>query len=175
MKSERGSITVEASMIVTIALGITFFVFFAAAYLYDMHRLQALSTVSAWEALAAAAQDRSMEGDIDWQRWEQKTILWRLTDNFSGQEQAVQAALLRECGRMWFGNTCTFDVELSSTHVGITYEGRYYFPVETGFGTEKGIPFCGNVTVSEAEPEEWIRLIGGVVRGFGGTEEEHGD
>lgn len=175
MKSEQGSVTVEASIVVTTALAITFFVFFAAAYLYDMHRLQALSTQSAWEALAAASQHQSMEGNIDWQRWEQKTLLWHLTDDFSGQEQAVQTALLRECGRMWFGNTCTFDVELSSAHAKITYEGIYRFPVGTGFGTEKGIPFCGNVTVSGTAPEEWIRLIGGVVRGFGGREEENGD
>lgn len=175
MKREKGSITVEASIVVVVALGMTFLIFFLAAYLYDMHRLQAISAKSAWEAWAAVSRNQSMDGYIDWERWEQKTLFWRLTDNFSEQEQAVLAALKKECGNMWFGNTCTFQVELSADCAKITYEGTYRFPVQTGFGAERGLPFCGSVELSESAPEEWIRLIGGVVRGFGGEEEEHGN
>lgn len=175
MKHEQGSITVEASIVVTVALAMTFFVIFMAAYLYDMHRLQALSAKNAWEAWSAAAQHQSVEGYIDWERWGKETLLWRLTDSFFEQEQTVLAALRQGSAGMWFGNTCTFHVELSASRAEITYEGTYHFPVQIGFGTAQGIPFCGGITLSETEPEEWVRLIGGIVRGLGEKEEQGGN
>lgn len=175
MGHEKGSITVEASVVVTVALGMTFLIFFMAAYMHDMHRLQALCEKNAWEAWAATAQHQGMDGHLDWERWGQETLLWRLTDSFDEQEQAVLAALNKESSGMWFGNTCTFQVELSAGCAKITYEGTYHFPVQTGFGMAQGLFFCGGTELSETEPEEWIRLVGGVIRGFGEKEETRGN
>lgn len=167
MKKSDGSITVEASIVLTVALFMTFFIFFMAAYLYDVHRIQSISSIYAWEAWAATNQTQTWEGYVDWTRWEQQTLLWRLTEDFSGQEHELMKVLKQEGETLWFGNTCTFQVELSVNSAKITYEGVYHFPVQTGFTAKGGIPFEGSVTLSETEPTEWIRLIGGIIKGFG--------
>jgi hypothetical protein len=174
MKKSGGSITVEASIVLSVALFMTFFIFFMAAYLHDLHGLQALSARYAWEGWSFAAQTQTGEGRIDWNRWENQSLLWRLTEDFSGREQELQAALKEEYA-LWFGNTCTFQAELSVDSAKITYKGVYHFPIQTGFGADGGIPFEGGVTLSETESAEWIRMIGGIVKGFGEKEDEDGD
>jgi hypothetical protein len=166
MRQHEGSITVEASVVMTVAVMMTFFLFFAGAYLYDLHQLQALSTRYAWKAWGMTAQTQTQEGRIDWDRWEQQGLLWRVTQSYDALEQQIQTALLGEQS-MWFDNTCTFQVSLSSSKASITYQGVYHFPIQTGFLADGGLPFSGRVCLSETDGVEWIRLIGGVVRGFG--------
>ncbi len=168
----KGSITVEASVVVTVALLLTFFVFFMAAYLYDIHRLQAVITKVALEAWTEGAFHKSSEGKIDWEAWEEETLLWRVTEDFSEKEQEVLEELKGDCDDLWFGNDCDFDVDISASAVSISYEGTYYFPISIGFGDGGGLAFGGGVTYSRTESEEWIRIIGGVVRGLGGKEDD---
>jgi hypothetical protein len=175
MKKSRGSITVEASVVLVTALFVTFFIFFMAAYLYDIHHLQALSTKYVWEAWAMTSRTQTEEGCVDWTRWENQDLLWRMTEDFSEQEQELTALLQQEESGLWFGNSCTFQADLSLNRARITYKGVYHFPFETGFAAGGGIPFEGGVTLSETESAEWIRMIGGVVRGFGEKEDEDGD
>ncbi len=163
--STDGSITVEASVVVTTALLLTFFVFFMAAYLYDIHRLQACVTKEALEAWTEVAVHKSSEGQIDWEAWEEETLLWRVTEDFSEKETEVLGELKDACDGLWFGNSCDFDVSISSDSVSISYEGDYSFPINTGFGS-KGMSFGGGVTYGRTESEEWIRIIGGIVRGL---------
>ncbi len=166
-----GSITVEASVVVTVALLLTFFVFFMAAYLYDIHRLQACITKAALEVWTEDAFHKSSEGKVDWEAWEAEALLWRMTDDFSQKEEEVLAELTEDCEGLWFGNECDFDVSISASSVSLSYEGVYYFPISTGFGDDNGMSFGGGVTYSRTESEEWIRIIGGVVRGLGGEED----
>lgn len=170
----QGSVTVEASIVVTFALAVTFFVLFLAAYLHDMHRLGAVSEQYARLAWAAAERCQSMDGRMDWDEWEEQSLFLRPADSFSEQEQVLYAALENARGNMWFGNTCTFHVALFAGHAEIRYEGVYHFPFRTGFGTD-GIFFSGGTALSGTGAEEWIRLVGGVVRGLGGEENTHGN
>ena len=174
MRGKRGSITVEASIVMTAALFMTIFLFFMAAYFHDMHRLQALCTRQVWELRADIIRHQKETGKIDWEQWMEEPLFWRLSSGFEEEELAFARALEEAC-RMWFGNACSFSVELSAQGAAIAYEGFYHFPLQTGFDSDAGIYYQGSAELSGTEPEEWIRFIGGIVRGFGGEEQEDGD
>lgn len=165
----RGSVTVEASIIVTTALLLTFFVFFTAVYFYDVHRLQTIATKKAVETWSEIAMHSTADG-VDWEAWAEESLLWRATGDFSTQEEKVLGELKSESSGLWFGNTCDYAVSVSADSVCITYEGVYYFPIRTGFGADGSLSFAGGVSYSRTESEEWVRIIGGIVKGLGGKE-----
>ena len=163
----KGSITVEASIVVSIAVFVTFALIFTGAYMEDYCKTTAYCQEYIWEGRGRTVLFQK-NGSIDWEAWAKKGII----DITGDRESAVEEELLEElngnCPRLWFGNACAFEAEIKGDVISISFHGEYRFPVKLGLITDTPVPFDGVCDMKLLNSSEWIRLIQGVLRGFGG-------
>lgn len=135
-------------------------------YLHDKVVLEAIARETAMEASRSIIENRSVDtGEIDWQMYMDKALLWRLLGAPDKTDELEQRAQQNVQGELLAGTNASFDVKLSGTTVIVSY---YASSKLAKFGFMENFPvvgaIAGEVQQKNIEPEEFIRLLRGIIK-----------
>ena len=158
-------ISVEASVVCTVAVFVSVFVFCAACFLSDMNRIQAEAVFFADRAACAYGQCVSpASGLIEWDMWRKRGKL--IYDLSEAEADVIYGLETNLKGELW-GCTPDFSVDISPLGVTICYEGMWRAPAAINMFLRRAIPFEGSCVRKEPDNEDLVRVIGGIIRGLG--------
>ncbi|MCR5743372.1 MAG: hypothetical protein K6F92_06575 [Lachnospiraceae bacterium] len=156
-------------MVCTVAVGIIVFLFYLSCYLCDMHRIEAEALYVLDRGLGVSnGYESATSGRIDWEEWNGRGLFWRLGMDYSEQEGELDKLFSRRlAGALWFSVDMDSEIHLSHGEAAISYEGTWHVPLERMFFINGGVDFSGEFSRSCVDNCELIRIVGGIVRGFG--------
>jgi len=162
-------VTVEASILCAVVIGIVVFLFYLSCYMCDMHRIETEALYVIRRGLGSSSGYASVvNGRVDWEEWNDRGLFWRLGSDYGEIEEELGKLFSRELsGALWFSVDMDSDIEVSHASVTINYEGKWHAPLERMFFYNGGVEFSGDITLSEMDQVELIRIVSAVLRGFG--------
>lgn len=156
----RGSVILEASMNFVWMIGCLIFVVYMGMYLHDKTILESAAAEAAQAGRLYIVENQMIgEGAIDWDRFEEKGLLWRLLGEKNFEWIADYAQKLTE-GRLVSCEKPDFYSEIGWESVKVNYcaKTRLAGMFLSGIGINIS-QISGSVTESGMESEEFLRLV----------------
>jgi len=160
----KGSFTVEASLNFGCAVFCLIFVLYMGMYLHDKTILECAASCAAQAGRMHIVENQRVGGEgIDWEYFEEKGLLWRLSGAMDGNGIASYAEVL-SAGRLLTCDNPIFTVEIGADWVMVSYMANTRLNGIYLSGSGMAVSqISGNVTDSGMESEEFVRLVKAIV------------
>ncbi|MBQ8637659.1 MAG: pilus assembly protein [Lachnospiraceae bacterium] len=168
-----GSFTVEATLIMTLVVACLMICVYGCLYLHDKTVLDSTARLAAQKGRILLTEDQDMKtGQIDWKRFEEKGILWRLlgTDESDAVREFAQQQIQ---GKLILCKDPSFTVQTGGSSITVSYQAKTGVTGMYPFGS---LPTLSEVkgTVKEMvfEEEEFVRLVRALLNDSGKKDAE---
>lgn len=157
---QKGSFTIEASLIMSVVVTCLIFLIYGGLYLHDKVTLEGAAELAAEKGRLLMTEDQDLQsGYIDWYRFDEKGILWRIFGNEISEETENYAEFLIGT-HLFICENPEFEVREEMDCVSVSYQAdirwkgggllRHFI----GSGKVKG-----KVKSHGIESEEFVRII----------------
>jgi len=159
-RNMNGSFTVEAAMIFPLILVCLLVCLYGCLYFHDMVVLEGAAHAAAQRGrLFVTECERIKEGTCDWERFDAKTLLWRLTRQGVSGEIEQYAVSLSE-GRLLVCEAPEFLSVAKTDSVSVSYRAKTKLRGIWPAGNQMEVPEISGRAVSNGmEGEEFVRLV----------------
>lgn len=162
---KTGSFTIEASIIMILVLSAVLLSIYYCLYLHDKAVIEAVARKTALIAGRSLTENRSVDtGEIDWQMYIDKALLWRLLGAPDRTIELKRCAEEEINGELLACQNAAFDISTYGTTVRVSYNADTKL---AAFGFFNGYPnvsrISGEIIQKSFEQEEFIRLIRGII------------
>lgn len=145
MPDDRGSITVEATLIMLVCLWVVFMIMMSAFYLYDMNRLDVIA-----EGLLEK-EIREFKGDYDWE----------------DRANCLEENLRRELESGFFFIEADSTAVVNENKVSLDYYGVWKCPIQLWVFANAGFEYHKTIVHEREYPEKILRIVQGIIKGLG--------
>lgn len=159
-KNLKGSFTIEAAMIFPVILTCLLVCVYGCLYLHDSVVLESAAALAAQRGRLAVSECQDLiSGKTDWNAFQKKGLLWRLTECDRRAEVAEYASSLTD-GKLLVCETPRFCAVTKSGSVMVSYEAhtllKGIYPAEQLITI---FALSGSAVNKGTEGEEFVRLV----------------
>lgn len=160
----EGSYTVEASLIMCFIICIMLGIVYMGFYVYDYYMAELImtETMKRENRWVIECSDR-VDGEIHWEEWSNKSILWRLFYSNEGDESIEQIREQLE-ETLLISNLYQVQVNVKREKIEVEYQLKTHFPgkwIQIILGA-KSLNTSNKMSFEDKESEELIRICRGV-------------
>lgn len=160
----KGSFTVEATLNFSCVIVCLVFILYMGMYLHDKTVLEGIAAYAAQAGrLYIMESQMTGEGGIDWERFEEKGLLWRLTGEIDESELEEYTESLSK-NRLLVCETPEITVHSGVDQITVSYHAntllKKIYLAGVGIGIDE---ISGSVTDFGIESEEFVRLVKAIV------------
>lgn len=159
-RMEDGSYTVEASLILCFIICVMLGIIYMGFYLYDYYMAEVIMTeIAKRESQFIIEYSDRVDGEIDWEEWSNRSIIWRLFYNNEGNEltQQIEEQLEK---KLLISKLDQVKVNVKREEIELQYQLTVYFPgkwIQTILNA-RSLNIIHQMKFEEKESEELIRI-----------------
>ena len=164
----QGSYTIEAAWVMFCVLGTMAALIIMAFYIHDKAAAEGICRKLAGMGIPQVQENVSLDtGELEVERLEEKSMLWRILQSFSDTEEAVIQKVEEELNQaLLMGSHPQIQAELSADAVTLEYRMDWNLPpgIWSFFLSNQEQQLRGRIRIKKMESEEWIRLCKGILQ-----------
>ncbi|CVI65109.1 hypothetical protein NDGK_00083 [Clostridiales bacterium CHKCI001] len=155
-----GSYTVEASLIMCFIICVMLGIIYMGFYLYDYYMAEIVITgITKKENRQIIECSDRVDGEINWEEWSNRSILWRLFYHNQGNELTEQ--IKEQLGRnLLISDLDQVEVSIKREEIQVQYQLKVYFPgkwIQTILNV-RSLNVSNQMKFEDKESEELIRI-----------------
>lgn len=163
LKYCKGSFTIEATLLIIFSIILISMILYCGIYFYGKFYFSSSSLFLARRGMELYLNDFDLEeSSINWNRWSNKGVLYKLTYDFSDDEALVKKYIEKDILAPVYLEDAS--VRMDSNQINVTYHSKVKVPFNNMIKIGKeGVCFEGKIKVDFVDNEEIIRMYRGIL------------
>ncbi len=163
---KKGSITIEATFIIPVCFFCMIAFLYIGMYLHDCYTIETVIRTATQREMRYILQEETIEeGEVDWEYWKNKTIIWSLIADWKKEKRELKKYIEKSLERkLLLAEKPILTIEMSTNRIMVSYESKVQWSMnflKMLIERESGIK--GKIQVDMIEPQEWIRMCRGLL------------
>lgn len=164
----KGSITVEAAFLIPLCFFGMISLLYVGMYLHDWYVIETVTRTAAKREMQYVLQEeRAEEGNLDWEYWQEKTIIWYLTADLQEENRFlihyIESSLE---GKLLLAEQPELTAQIDTGLVQVSYKSSVQWSMPflaAWLNGRSSAAIEGEVRIIGVKAQEWVRMCRGLL------------
>lgn len=164
----KGSITVEAAFLVPFCFFGMISLLYVGMYLHDWYVIETvIRTAAKREMQYILQEEKTEEGNLDWEYWKEKTIIWYLAADLQEENRFLIHYIENSLeGKLLLAERPELTVEMDTEQVQVSYKSSVQWSMPflaAWLNGRSSAAMEGEVKITGVKAQEWVRMCRGLL------------